>query len=158
MIDITVTVFGHSDNQCPKGGKPVLPPVLSRRVQSALSGLCCLARSEQPIHARDVASCTGIRPAEAAKILQLLAWGSFLESARGSRGGFWLSRPSSQIRVSEVVRFFDRSSDANAATPLIKALQTVTAPCCAAMEELTIEDLTRLMGFECREETLISKR
>ena len=136
----------------------MLTPVLSRRVQSALNGLCCLARAEQPTHARDVAECAGIRPAEAAKILQLLAWGGFLESARGSTGGFWLSRPAAEIRVSEVIRFFNRSSESGATTPLIKALQTVTAPCCTAMEELTIEELTRLMGFECHKGTLISKR
>lgn len=136
----------------------MLTPVLSRRVESALNGLCCLARSEQPIHARDVAACAGIRPAEAAKILQLLAWGGFLESARGTSGGFWLSRSADEIRVTEVVQFFHRSSRAETASPLLQAIHTVTAPGCAALERLTIAELTRLMGFECPKPTVISKR
>jgi len=136
----------------------LLTPVLSRRVHSALNGLCCLARSEQPVHARDVAACAGIRPAEAAKILQLLVWGGFVDSARGSNGGFWLSRPAASIRVTEVMQFFNRGSKPEPASPLIQAIDNVIAPGCAALEQLTIEGLTRLMGVDCVHETLAEKR
>lgn len=71
-----------------------------------------------------------------------------MDSARGSSGGFWLSRPPDSIRVAEVMRFFQRAAEPEPVTPLILAIHSVTAPGCAALEQLTIEGLRRLMDRE----------
>lgn len=45
---------------------------------------------------------------ETAKILQLLVWGGFVTSRRGSKGGFQLASSTDQITMGEVFSFFPK--------------------------------------------------
>jgi Rrf2 family protein len=45
---------------------PELPP----RIYESLKTLCCLAGSEKPLQAHEIAAATGLPPAQTAKILQ----------------------------------------------------------------------------------------
>ncbi len=46
-----------------------------------------------------------VSKAETAKILQLLVWGGFVTSRRGTKGGFHLSASADQITMGEVIDF-----------------------------------------------------
>ncbi len=119
-------------------------PSLPQRVHAALKGLCCLARTQGPVRAQELARCAGIPPAQAAKILYLLTWGGFVSSRRGSKGGFWLRIPSHRIRVQAVVDFFQPPDDRerkDSKDPVLKALQKAASPSRRAFQELTLADL-----------------
>jgi hypothetical protein len=79
-----------------------LPP----RIYESLKTLGCLANARGPLQAHEIASATGLPPAQTAKILQSMTWAGFIESRRGARGGFWLVIPASRIRVTDVIEFF----------------------------------------------------
>jgi Rrf2 family protein len=83
-----------------------LPP----RIYESLKTLGCLANARGPLQAHEIASATGLPPAQTAKILQSMTWAGFVESRRGARGGFWLVVPASRIRVTDVIEFFSPSS------------------------------------------------
>jgi Rrf2 family protein len=80
-------------------------PELPKRLHYALKSLCCLVSQQGPIHADVVARRAGIPPAEAAKILNLLADGGFVSSRRGSTGGFWLRKSPNHVHVGDLVKF-----------------------------------------------------
>ncbi len=72
-------------------------PGLPKRLESALKGLCCLADAEGTMQSHAVAERIAVSRAETAKVLQLLVWGGFVKSRRGTRGGFQLATRPDQI-------------------------------------------------------------
>lgn len=124
-------------------------PVLPRRIHCALAGLCCLARTQGRVTARDVAACAGVPSAEAAKVLQLLVWAGLVESRRGKQGGFWLRKPPQEIRVADVIQFFSRPEARDVPTPILSTLRELSEACTAAFSQLTIAELAQLESMEC---------
>lgn len=121
-------------------------PELPKRVLYALNSLCCLVPAQGPVRAREVARCTGIPPAEAAKILSLLVWGGFASSRRGSKGGFWLRRPASRIRVGDVMKFLSAPLDLGSQRnndPVLRIWQEAAAPSQEAFNRFSLEDLVK---------------
>ena len=121
-------------------------PELPKRVLYALRSLCCLAPVPGPVCAREVARCTGIPPAEAAKILYLLVWGGFASSRRGSKGGFWLRRPASRIHIGEVVNFLTSPLDLSSSRsndPVLRIWRQTAAPSHEAFNRFSLEDLMK---------------
>ena len=118
-------------------------PAIPKRAQDALKGLCCLARSSSPVRAAQVAECVGLSISEAARLLGLLAWGGFVESRRGAKGGFWLATPPDQLRIAEVISFFNspRKQASNKGNGMQEALETALGPCVQTFERITLADL-----------------
>ena len=81
-------------------------PGFPKRLQSALKALCCLAESGNGMQSQEIAERIRVSKAETAKILQLLVWGGFVTSRRGSKGGFHLAAEADQITMGEVIDFF----------------------------------------------------
>ena len=101
-----------------------------KRLQSALKALCCLADANTAIQAPEIAGRIDVPKAETAKILQLLVWGGFVTSRRGTKGGFQLAASAHLITLGEVIDFFlarhpiepDRNS------PVMRALRHYITP------------------------------
>ena len=81
-------------------------PAFPKRLQSALKALCCLASSGKEMQSQAIAAKIAVPEAETAKILQLLVWGGFLTSRRGTKGGFQLASEPSRITMGAVIDFF----------------------------------------------------
>src|SRR6202165_4402346 len=92
----------------------------------------------------------GVSRAETAKVLQLLAWGGFLTSRRGTKGGFHLAVGADQITTGQVIDFFVPKYEAepDGDCPVMRALRETTAPCQKAFGSLTLADIARLKGSE----------
>jgi len=121
-------------------------PDLPKRLHHSLRILCCLAQRPGPRRAKELAHCTGVPPAETAKLLYLLAWGGFVASRRGSKGGFWLRRSPKRIRVRELIDFFHRpedSPDGADKDPVARLWQQATALSTRFFERHTVADLVR---------------
>ena len=117
---------------------PELPP----RIYESLKTLCCLAGSEKPLQAHEVAAATNLPPAQTAKILQQMAWAGFVESRRGTKGGFWLVKPAARIHLAEVVAFFAHPVQVNQRKdPMLRALARATSQCRKEFSRITIADL-----------------
>lgn len=54
-----------------------------------------------------IAEREGISAANAGKLMWLLNKAGFVSSTRGTKGGYFLSRPASDIRLSEIIRVLD---------------------------------------------------
>ena len=122
-----------------------LPP----RVYESLKTLCCLANAAGPIQAHEIADAAGLPPAQTAKILQLMTWAGFVESRRGTKGGFWLITPAESIRVTDVADFFTHHTKdipQRKQDPLLKALAQATARCQKEFAQITVADLVRVSG------------
>ena len=118
-------------------------PEMPKRLESALKGLCCLAASGEALQAREIAIQAGVPPAEMAKVLQLLVWGGFVQSRRGSKGGFRLTLPPDQIRTGQVIQFFIAKQN-NVLEPesaVTRAFSDLSAPGRLAFEQLTLEQI-----------------
>ena len=105
-----------------------LPP----RIYESLKTLCCLANASEPLQAHEIASAADLPPAQTAKILQLMTWAGFVDSRRGTKGGFWLIRPADGIHVTDVADFFahhTRGHRLQKRDGLLKALEQATARC-----------------------------
>jgi Rrf2 family protein len=89
------------------------PPILETRVYQALKCLVCLAESEAPRRAKELAQVTGIAFSETAKILYQMTWAGFISSRRGPNGGFWLRRPPTEIHIQDVMAFFQPPDEAD---------------------------------------------
>jgi len=116
---------------------------LPKRVHSALKSLCCLAEEKSPLQAHQIAERIGIPKAETAKVLQLLCWGGFVRSKRGTKGGFWLSASPEQIKAGEVITFFlaHHPSEASDEDPVSRAIEKTNAHCQAVLKNLTLADI-----------------
>jgi Rrf2 family protein len=135
--------FGQS---APKGGN-VLCNSLPPRIYESLKTLCALANSTRPLQAHEIASATGLPPAQTAKILQSMTWAGFVESRRGTKGGFWLVVPAGRIRVTDVVAFFARHSQDSSehfGDPVLRALTGATARCQKEFRHVTVADIAKL--------------
>ena len=83
--------------------------MLSMTAQYALRALAYIAGhdGQRPVLARDIAAKTGVPHYYLSRILRDATRAGLLESARGVGGGFRLARPSSKIRLHEVLAPFD---------------------------------------------------
>ncbi len=54
-----------------------------------------------------IAELEGISTANAGKLMWLLNRAGFVQSTRGTKGGYMLARPSSEIRLSEIIKVLD---------------------------------------------------
>ncbi len=124
-----------------------LPP----RLYESLKALCCLANATGPLQAHEIAAAAGLPPAQTAKILQLMTWAGFVESRRGTKGGFWLVTPPKRIRVTDVADFFvhhSREHPPQKQDGLLKALEQATARCQKEFAHITVADLVNACGCE----------
>jgi Rrf2 family transcriptional regulator, iron-sulfur cluster assembly transcription factor len=55
-----------------------------------------------------IAQREGISTANAGKLMWLLNKGGFVRSTRGTKGGYVLARPASEIKLSEIIRVLDQ--------------------------------------------------
>jgi Rrf2 family iron-sulfur cluster assembly transcriptional regulator len=75
-------------------------------------GLRCLVqlaylREGESLTLSQVARREGISVANAGKLLWILNKAGLVQSTRGTRGGYQLSRPASEIRLSEIIKVLD---------------------------------------------------
>jgi Rrf2 family protein len=116
---------------------------LPKRAQSALKCLCCLAESGTSLQAHQIAERIGTAKAETAKVLQLLSWGGFVHSKRGTKGGFWLTAPPDKMKAGDLIAFFlsHPRTEINERDPVSRAIQKTSARCQAVLENLTLADI-----------------
>src|SRR5258708_30212452 len=102
-----------------------------KRLQSALKALCCLAQSGREMHSQKIAARIGVSNSETAKILQLLVWGGFVTSRRGSKGGFHLASTANRSTMGDVIDFFlaTRPPEPPDRAPVTDRLRRAIAPC-----------------------------
>ena len=82
-------------------------------------------------------------------ILASLKQGGFVESRRGAEGGYLLARPSSQITIGEVYRFFEggqngKSRRKKSASPFDELWRQVDAAVSSVVDKTTFADLQRI--------------
>ncbi len=120
-------------------------PAFPKRLQSALKALCCLAQSGREMQSQEIAAQIDVSSAETAKILQLLVWGGFATSRRGSKGGFHLSSSANQITMGEVIDFFlaRHPAEPEEGSPVMYALQKSIAPCQKAFARLSLAEVAQ---------------
>ena len=80
---------------------------LSKLTDYAVVLLSRLGREGEVRTAPDLAAATGIGEPTVSKVLKLLAHAGLVEGLRGSRGGYRLCRPLSDVAISEVVVTMD---------------------------------------------------
>src|SRR5215470_8106910 len=119
------------DNALRKDETQMIWSGLPKRVHSALKCLYCLAEAGTPLQAHQIADLVKMTRPETAKVLQLLSWGGFVQSKRGTKGGFWLSAKPDQIKAGEVITFFlaHHPSEPNAEDPVSRAIEKTNAHC-----------------------------
>jgi Rrf2 family protein len=116
-----------------------------KRLQSGLKALCCLAQSGDAMQSQKIAARIGVSSAETAKILQLLVWGGFVTSRRGTKGGFHLSSSANRITMGEVIDFFlaRHPVEPEEALPVMYVLRKSIAPCQRAFARLSLAEVAR---------------
>ncbi len=75
-------------------------------------GLRCLVQlaslpAAESLTLPQIAELEGISTANAGKLMWLLNKAGFVNSTRGTKGGYYLARPSSEIRLSEIIKVLD---------------------------------------------------
>jgi Rrf2 family protein len=120
-------------------------PFFPKRLQSALKALCCLAENQGPMLSHEIAKQINVPNAETAKILQLLVWGGFITSRRGSKGGFQLSSSANRITMGEVIEFFlaRHAVELEDDSPVMKVLLKSVAPCQKAFAKLSLAEIAQ---------------
>jgi len=76
---------------------------LQRDVEYGLMGLIDLERMAEPVSARTLAGRLGVPGELLSKVLQRLQRAGLVAAVRGSRGGYSLQRPLSEISLREVI-------------------------------------------------------
>jgi Rrf2 family protein len=115
---------------------------LPKRAESGLRCACCLAETGTSLQSHQIAERTGIAKAETAKVLQLLSWGGFVHSRRGSNGGFWLSAAPDQIKAGELIKvFLPQRPTENGRDSGSRAIRKISARCEAMLKHLTLADI-----------------
>jgi Rrf2 family iron-sulfur cluster assembly transcriptional regulator len=76
-------------------------------------GLRCLVqlatlKDGESLTLPQIAEREGISSANAGKLMWLLNKAGFVQSTRGTKGGYFLSRPAGDIRLSEIIRVLDQ--------------------------------------------------
>jgi Rrf2 family protein len=122
-------------------------PAFPKRLQSALKALCFLAGSDAPMQSAEIADHIGVSKAETAKVMQLLVWGGFVKSRRGSKGGFDLSSSANRTTMGEVIDFFlaRHPAEPEEGSPVMHVLQKSLAPCQRAFARLSLAEVARPM-------------
>lgn len=117
-------------------------PFLPKRLESALKALGFLSQAKGPVLSPVIAEHIDVSKDETAKVLQLLAWGGFVISRRGSKGGFHLARPASKIVVGDVIDFFltHHSTETAGNSPVMRNFRRFMDPCEQAFGSLTLAD------------------
>lgn len=117
-------------------------PAFPKRLQSALKALCCLANSGEAMQSQVIAEQIEVPAAETAKILQLLVWGGFVHSRRGTRGGFQLAGPADKITMGKVIDFFlaRHPAEPDGDFPVMRALRQTMAACQKKFAHMTLSD------------------
>lgn len=69
--------------------------------------MCEMSHADSRLSAQDLASSTGIPVPTVSKILNLLSRGGLLQSHRGLKGGFALSKESDEISVADIIEVID---------------------------------------------------
>ena len=142
--------FRHFGQSAPKG-RIMLCIGIPERIYESLKTLCCLANAAGPLQAHEIARAANLPPAQTAKILQLMTWAGFVESRRGTNGGFWLVRPAETIRVTDVTDFFAHDTQGHSAQKrngLLKALERAMARCHKEFARITVADLAKVCECE----------
>ena len=118
-------------------------PAFPKRLQSALKALCCLAQSGNGLQSQQIAERIHLSTAESAKILQLLVWGGFVTSRRGSKGGFHLATRADQVTMGEVIEFFlsRHPAEPDTDSSVMRVFEKTSAPCQKAFGKLTLADI-----------------
>jgi Rrf2 family protein len=75
-------------------------------------GLRCLVqlaqlREDESLTLAQIAAREGISQANAGKVMWLLSQSGFVQSTRGTKGGYQLARPAREIKLSEVIKVLD---------------------------------------------------
>ncbi|MBP1770903.1 MAG: transcriptional regulator [Holophagaceae bacterium] len=119
----------------------------------ALRALAALPEDGSHCLSKDLAAQLDLPAPYLAKILQSLAQASLLESVRGPKGGFRLSRPAHRITVGEVVVAIEGPKSLDGCVmgfpvcssehpcPLHEAWTAVKSQVASSMTEATIRDL-----------------
>jgi FeS assembly SUF system regulator len=77
---------------------------LSKLTDYATVVMAQIAREPERIHAAaELAAAIGVAAPTVSKVLKMLTGGHLLQSVRGPKGGYMLSRPAAQISVAEVI-------------------------------------------------------
>ena len=118
-------------------------PVFPKRLQSALKALCCLANSGKEMQSQVIAAEIAVPEAETAKILQLLVWGGFVTSRRGSKGGFQLAAEPSRITMGAVIDFFlaRHPVEPTGDFPVMRALEETMAVCQKKFAQMKLSEV-----------------
>jgi len=95
------------------------------------------------MQSQEIARQIEVSSAETAKILQLLVWGSFVTSKRGSKGGFHLAADADQITMGQVIDFFlsRHPQETDDRFTVMRIFEETTAPCQKAFGRLTLRDI-----------------
>jgi len=85
---------------------------LSQKCRYALRALfeLTLRGTNEPVKIQNIASAQGIPPRFLEIILAELKHGGFVESRRGSEGGYILARPANKLTVGEVLAFLRKGA------------------------------------------------
>ncbi len=132
-------------------------PGSSGRLLSGLKGLCCLASAKGTMQAHEIADRIHVSTAETGKVMQMLVWGGFVTSRRGSKGGFQLTATPDQIKAGEVVQFFlsKYQSDQDLDCPVMRVLENYSAPWQEAFGRLTLAEIA---AGRSKSKSLLPKR
>jgi FeS assembly SUF system regulator len=77
---------------------------LSKLTDYGTVAMAHIAREPDRIHAAaELAAAIGVAVPTVSKILKMLTWGNLLQSVRGPKGGYMLSRPAGEISIAEVI-------------------------------------------------------
>lgn len=80
---------------------------LTKLADYAVILMCQMSHSDGRVSAQDLATSTGIPVPTVSKILNMLSRGGLLQSHRGLKGGFALTRVADDIAVSEIIEVMD---------------------------------------------------
>lgn len=83
----------------------------SSKSEYAIKALVCLAlgADDEPVQAREIVAFTGIPSKYLDQVMQALRLGGFVESRRGTGGGYVLARVPDQVSFLDVVELIDGS-------------------------------------------------
>jgi DNA-binding IscR family transcriptional regulator len=97
------------------------------------------------MQSQEIAARIGVSVFETAKILQLLVWGGFVASRRGSKGGFHLALGADRITMGEVIDFFlaKHTVEPEGDSPVMRILQESIAPCQRAFGKLSLAEIAQ---------------
>lgn len=97
------------------------------------------------MQSQEIARRIEVSSAETAKILQLLVWGGFAISRRGSKGGFQLASAADQITMGAVIDFFltRHAVEPESTSPAMRTLRDCMRPCQQEFAHLSLSDVIR---------------